>query len=223
MSDAKCINDTAKSNLGIQSNEYIEWDQNHPRWRRILENKDSRIIWKAIGWKGEVTEETTEGPNDSQFKAHFEELLNPVVRENNYYFSVEGAPYIPVLDDPFTERELDDVIRGIKTNKSYVGICPILFSVLPPDWKLLFLAVFNVIFRNVYYPFSWCHNKFVTIVWKLSCGNYRGISIMNRLAKIYDMLINNRLLRWYSIDKCQAGAQKKRGLCGTNFVITSTY
>ena len=67
---------------------------------------------------------------------------------------------------------------------------------------------------NIFYPLSWCHNKFITIFKKgdrLDCGNYRGISIMNTLAKIYDMLINNRLLRWYSIDKCQAGGQRRRG------------
>ena len=34
---------------------------------------------------------------------------------------------------------------------------------------------------------------------------------MNTLAKIYDMLLMNRLIRWCSIDKCQAGAQKGRG------------
>ena len=46
---------------------------------------------------------------------------------------------------------------------------------------------------------------------RLCCGNYRGISIMDTLAKIYDKMILNRLTLWMSIDKCQAGAQKGRG------------
>ncbi len=45
----------------------------------------------------------------------------------------------------------------------------------------------------------------------MCCGNYRGISIMDTLAKVYDKLILNRLTLWSSIDKCQAGAQKGRG------------
>lgn len=46
---------------------------------------------------------------------------------------------------------------------------------------------------------------------KLDCGNYRGISIMNTLAKNYDVLLMRRLRLWFSIDKCQAGAQVGRG------------
>ena len=34
---------------------------------------------------------------------------------------------------------------------------------------------------------------------------------MNTLVKVYDTLLLNRLKLWYSIDKCQAGAQKHRG------------
>ena len=33
---------------------------------------------------------------------------------------------------------------------------------------------------------------------------------MDTLAKIYDTMILNRLLKWYNINKCQAGAQKGR-------------
>ena len=43
------------------------------------------------------------------------------------------------------------------------------------------------------------------------CDNYRGISIMDTLSKLYDTLIMNRLKLWVNIDKCQAGAMKKRG------------
>ena len=45
----------------------------------------------------------------------------------------------------------------------------------------------------------------------MDCGNYRGISIMDTLAKVYDKLLLNRLTLWSAIDKCQAGAQKGRG------------
>ena len=43
------------------------------------------------------------------------------------------------------------------------------------------------------------------------CENYRCISIMDTLAKVYDKLLLNRLSLWSAIDKCQAGAQKGRG------------
>ena len=172
------------------------------------------MVWKAIGWKGEVAEESIEGPTDSQFKAHFEELLKPLMEQVNNAIDFDESPYIPVLDDPFTIEELNCVGRELKTNKSYIGICPMLFSILPPQWMLFFLAIFNWIFCFSSYPFTWCHNKLITLFKsgaKLQCGNYRGISIMNTLSKVYDLLITKRLSVWFSIDKCQAGAQKGRG------------
>lgn len=208
------INITARNNLiGAQHNQR-EWDQRYPRWKRLLDRGDPKTIWSAIDWKGKVSEGIFEGPEDDQFKTHFEELLNPRVNEDEEDSDFAEAPYIPVLDDPFTINELMDVVKCLKTNKSFIGICPGLFAVLPLSWKIFFLTVFNFIFSYTCYPFSWCFNKLITLFKKgnrLNCSNYRGISIMDTLAKIYDMLIMNRLTIWCSIDKCQAGAQKGRG------------
>ena len=119
------------------------------------------------------------------------------------------------VDDPFTVQELDKVLNDVNVNKSYVGICPGIIRALPVDWLLFFLHVFNVIFLNVCYPVSWGCSK-LCILFKagkdrLDCGNYRGISIMNTLAKLYDYLILNKLKLWASIDKCQTCAQNGRG------------
>ena len=45
----------------------------------------------------------------------------------------------------------------------------------------------------------------------MDCENYRGISIINALAKCYDYILNNRLSSWYIPCREQAGAQVKRG------------
>ena len=49
------------------------------------------------------------------------------------------------------------------------------------------------------------------------CGNYHGISIIDAVAKIYDYVLNNRLMAWYILCREQAGAQSKRG-CTEHFV-----
>ena len=41
-------------------------------------------------------------------------------------------------------------------------------------------------------------------------NNYRGISIINSIAKIFDMVICNRLEQWFKPFREQAGAQKGR-------------
>ena len=61
---------------------------------------------------------------------------------------------------------------------------------------------------------KWCFNKLFVLFKsgdRMFCDNYCGISIMDTLSKLYDTLIMNRLRLWVDVDKCQAGAMKKRG------------
>ena len=69
------------------------------------------------------------------------------------------------------------------------------------------------IFLSIY-PNKWYWNKLIIIFKKgsrLLCGNYRGISIADTLAKLYDKVIANRLMLWMNIDKNQAGGLENRG------------
>ena len=64
------------------------------------------------------------------------------------------------------------------------------------------------------YPQSWTIAKLVTIHKKGDKklpSNYRGISIINCLAKLYDMILCKRLQQWFSPYREQAGSQKGRG------------
>ena len=100
-----------------------QWDQLHPRWKRLLESNDSKLIWKSINWKGNIENDISEQPSDEQFKEHFENLLNPQSGQYNEHYDV-NSPYIPVLDDPFTSDELNQAVKSLNTNKSYVDLCP---------------------------------------------------------------------------------------------------
>lgn len=194
------------------------WDETQPRWKRLLDENDCKTIWKSINWKGEVHYEDMEKPTEHQFQQHFEKLLNPLSEQSISSSmpqddDLENMPYIPILDDPFSATELDNALHVTK-NKSYTGICPAMIKVFDVSWRLFILNVFNVVFTQICYPLLWCYNKLVVLYKsgnRMSCGNYRGITIMDTLAKVYDTMILNRLKLWWSIDKCQAGAQKQRG------------
>ena len=59
------------------------------------------------------------------------------------------------------------------------------------------------------------HNSRVFTIFKkgmiIDPKNYRGISIMSAIPKIYDMILGNRFVLWYTPRVEQAGAQPKRG------------
>ena len=46
---------------------------------------------------------------------------------------------------------------------------------------------------------------------KSNTDNYRGISVINSLSKLYDMVLCSKLNQWFCPYREQAGAQSKRG------------
>ena len=121
-----------------------------------MDENNSIIIWQAIDWKGEISDNTSNTqPSDDESKLHFEQLLNPV-GDNAEILSVDEAPYIPVLDDPFTSVELEQAIKAMNCQKSFVGISPFLLVHLPMTWFLFLLTLLNAVFQCFCYPLVWC-------------------------------------------------------------------
>ena len=74
--------------------------------------------------------------------------------------------------------------------------------------------MFNNIFYSGTYPSTWSRAILVTIFKKgdkRNVKNYRGINIINGIAKMYDMVLCSRLKQWFKPYREQAGAQEKRG------------
>ena len=165
---------------------------------------------------GGLDNQIRETPTDDEFKVHFENLLNPLGNENCDTTDVSDCPYIPIRDDAITENELKEATSTCKENKSFIGISPAIFKCLPWSWITFLVQLLNIIFfdNQLTYPFKWCFNKLVVIFMKggrMNCGNYRGLSIGDTLVKLYGKILCNRLKLWMDIDRCQAGAQEKRG------------
>jgi hypothetical protein len=187
------------------------WDRQQERWTRIIQSGDARTIWRSIGWNGVFREDSNEKPSDEAFKMHFESLLNPCTPALAPLDS-SSCPYVPLLDDPFTPAEVENAIKATK-NKAFLGACPGLFHWLPQQWLLFLTQMYNAIFSTASYPEPWTRSLLILLFKsgeKDQCGNYRGISIMDSAAKVYDHLLNRRLTQWMSIDAAQAGSQKGR-------------
>ena len=186
-------------------------------WQRIMSSSNDKALWKAIIWQGSVDECTGDSPPDGDFKTHLETITNPDNTEelnpNDYNTNV----YVPVLDSPIQAHEVSYVIeKQIKPNKSagIDGICPSLFMYLSMQWILVLTVILNCIFWSGY-PVCWTYSRLKMLFKKgsrLSCDNYRGISIIDCMSKVYDYILYNRLVQWFQPDKEQAGAQPKRAV-----------
>ena len=187
------------------------------RWDKLLQDRDDRRVWQAINWKGCLDDDVNNDirPTDEEFKQFYEDLLGTAT--SNLDDECRGATVsIPVLDDVITPEEVVAQVGHIKTDKACGpdGISPGVFRLLPAQWLILITTLFNSIFTSAQYPTSWIRAKFFTIFKKgdrKDAKNYRGISIINSIAKLFDMVLCSRLEQWFTPYREQAGAQKGRG------------
>jgi hypothetical protein len=185
-------------------------------WNTLLVTHDSKALWKKINWNGTISSAATkERPSDSTFKDHFEVLLNPPNAQPVAKPTAENLPYLPVTDDPISPSEVIQALKMLKSNKSGgpSGVPPGLLKHLPDNWIALLTRLFSCILQNGTYPNRWSFTKLVILFKKGSpsvCDNYRGISLVDSLAKVYDIILNRRLSLWFKPDSEQAGAQKGR-------------
>ena len=64
------------------------------------------------------------------------------------------------------------------------------------------------------YPAQWVDSRLNMLFKKsdnMNQDNYRGISVINCISKIYDYVLYNRLSKWFTPNKEHAGAQPRRG------------
>lgn len=187
------------------------------RWERLLGDVDDARVWKAINWKGDL--ETSmlvneDRPKDSDFKLHLERVLNPERVPPPLLVSSDVT--VPVLDDPILAAEVDSQIRKMKVDKACGpdGLPPGVFAMLPPAWLLTLTTLFNAVFTSGVYPASWMRAKLFTVFKRgnrSDPNNYRGISVINAITKLYDMVLCHRLSLWFRPYREQAGAQSRRG------------
>ena len=155
-------------------------------------------------------------PSDDEFKVDIESLFNPEWTSELDPADYVSDIYVSVLDDPIDPTEVSDVMqKQLNANKSagVDGLSPKLFKQPPVRWILTLTAILKNVFVQGY-PTKWAYSRLSMLFKKgdfMNCNNYRGISVINCISKIYDYILYNRLSMWFTPHREQAGAQPKRG------------
>ncbi len=83
---------------------------------------------------------------------------------------------------------------------------------LPVQWLLSITVLFNSIFTSGFYPSAWRLARLFTIFKRgdpLLPANCRDINVMNIIAKLYDMVLCNRLMQWFPLIESKLAASPK--------------
>ena len=146
----------------------------------------------------------------SSFEQYFKAVNNPsdpffspdedVIYFTERYKSNEFAIMFQELNLPFSNEALVKAIKQLRTNKSAGPdnlIMSFLLMVLMCYETLLVL--FNKLFDMGYFPETWSDGYVIPLHKKGSINdvnNYRGITLLSTLGKLFSRLINNRLSEW---------------------------
>ena len=85
------------------------------RWQWLMNEKDSKVIWRAINWNGTFDSVLKTQPSHAEQADYFKTLFETGVTDNLENYNNPDI-YIPLLDDPVTEQEVEYGIKVIKSN-----------------------------------------------------------------------------------------------------------
>ena len=194
-----------------------------------LSKSKPKEFWKEIKGdkkKGEV--------NQCNFYEHFKNLANIESRvgeegrkeiENE---KVDNLPQVDMLDKSIEMKELDVVLKSLKRNKCS-GPDKILNEFLinaNTAVKLFILLLFNKILEIEYFPEVWAIGRVFPVYKKgdkTDENNYRGITVISCLGKVFTKIMNNRLNQWAEengkLSNVQYGFRKERSTVDCLFII----
>ena len=196
----------------------------------MLSKNDPKRFWREV--KGINIREKAGNCN---FYDHFRDLANVETRVGNEVLQEvkndDTNDYnrtSDVLDTPIVYDELEEAINGLKKNKAAGpdNIINEFFLNASVELKLLILVLFNVILKIEYFPSAWALGN-ITPVFKKGNkndpNNYRGISVISCLAKLFTKIINDRLNCWVEEEKIlsdvQYGFRKNRSTIDCIFIL----
>ena len=116
------------------------------------------------------------------------------------------------LDIYFSEGEIQEQICKLKTQKSPGIDC--LLNEMFIKCKDIFIPIFKKLFDHILstgiYPEEWSKGIVIPVFKKgdsSDAGNYRPITLISHLAKLFTAILNNRLLKWCKTNGCLTDAQ----------------
>ena len=189
---------------------YKEYHNDLQKTLRNLKSSDPKEYWKIINSAAGSNTKIGNITIDS-FMDHFKNLnkadttattqspeTNPTNPTNHAEDPIEGEDDLP-FNQPVTVFEIRKAVKKLKNGKA-AGIDQILNEFIkhsPEDMLKLICSYFNLILDTGIVPDSWTVGLIVPIFKNKgdinNPDNYRGITLLSCIGKLFTMLINSRL------------------------------
>lgn len=195
-----------------------------------LAKTDSKGFWKHIKQSIGSSKVNADDLKLEDLLHHFQNLFGqddnqePVTDEN----LPQSDLYPEFFDTEITEDELRSAVFSQNNGKS-PGLDELPAEIFKVSYNLIspiLLTLYNKMYSTGTYPQSW-GNGIIAPIYKKgdpnNAENYRGITLINILAKIYSQILLNRLTKWSTLNetlnKNQFGFQKGKSIIDCIFIL----
>ena len=225
---------TARSQFcKIKRKTKLKYFNNEKNMLSFLGKTNPRKFWKFINKYKKSSSSVNNEVDKEDFKTHFNDVCN-TSHQSTFDFN-EFEPRnddinINELDCPITVDEVSQIITSLKRHKSadlFNNVAD--FFIDSKTFIAPYLCkLFNYIFDKGIYPESWSKGCIVPIFKKgdpSNPANYRGITLVNVIAKIFSLILRNRINTWCESEKIfnpsQFGFRDNHGTVDCIFILHS--
>jgi len=188
-------------------------------WRTIKNTRTQKRIQANIdmnSWYEHFKAVLSEGKVDIENETNIEESA-----------SAENDVHVPQLDDPISEEEVRRALRNLKHGKA-AGLDQVCgeFLKYAGDVVCPFLThLFNKLYDLSIFPEEWCKSVIVPLYKKgdkSNPDNYRGISLLSTIGKLFSAILNRRMYEWAEEEEkiCKEQAGFRRSYSTTDHIYT---
>ncbi len=204
----RCIKETKKlyynSKLATSTNSKESWrtiNELLSRQSKATTINEVNVNGKSIAGDKDIANE---------FNKYFSEIGKKLAKEIPHH-DIDPLSYVTPVSNSFTfknisKEELSYVISSMKTSKS-AGIDKISIRLMQGAESTILESlhyIFNLSLNTGVFPNDWKIAR-VTPIYKsedkTDCGNYRPISIISNVAKVFEKVIYNQLLAFLNENK----------------------
>lgn len=202
------------------------WERKCEEINSLLGSSRSRLAWKTLGsLKTNTQQQIKVDPIGHQkWRDHYQELLT----ENRPLYSQIQYTSMPIaLGEGCEEVTCAEILIALKSTKNNrspgPGSIPIELIKNAPIVTIESLAgIFTECIRGGEVPGEW-KLSYISSIYKKgdrkNCGNYRGISVLSSIGRLYGRILTKRLEQQTSITEEQSGFRSGRSCVDNLFCI----
>ena len=203
-------------------------------------HKDPKEYWKILTSFNKKIKDDEDIPeilkDQNTVIEHFRQQGKPDTFNSERMLKVElneieeNMSFLEDTDKPIKYAEVKKVIKRLKIGKS-AGPDRILNEIIIIKYSMpvmikSYLKIFNVILKTGIYPSTWKNSYIIPIHKsgdKTDPSNYRGVSLISCLPKIFNAILNNRLcdIIETKLSKTQFGFRENHRTSDSIFVLKS--